>query len=158
MISYSRVGKGFSKACLVLLGASLVGCTSSVTLPLCPRIAANSYASVDKSAVVNRYILEQAKKRNLKISILSSYVAEFVGASKDIRWLKANYKTMLCAFNPLLEIDDKTTYLSCMAHADRWITLVIDGNAERLMLTDTVFHENCTTSPVMISRRSNNAR
>lgn len=138
------------RACCALLATTLFGALAGCAgakLPLCPAIAANSFDEYNSLATINRYIEERARERSITVKILSPYAAEFSGAPWDLEWLKANYKHMLCAFNPLLERDDRSTYLSCMGHADEWIALMSSGNPERLMLTQTSFHENCSTSP-----------
>jgi hypothetical protein len=119
-----------------------VGC--SAKLPLCPKIAAKSFEGYNPSAIVNNYILEQARARNVTIQALSPFAAEVSGLPTELEWFERNYKHMLCAFNPRVEVDDRSTYLSCMQHADEWIVITRE-KPENLMLTQTKFHEACST-------------
>lgn len=123
------------------------GCSAVTRLPLCPAIAANSYDSPDKLQFVNSYIARWAQERDIHITMLSPFVAAFEGAQFQLDELRENYRFMLCAFNPLLEVDDRSTYLSCMSHANQWVDIVRSASPENLLLVQTKYKENCVTSP-----------
>ncbi|MGV1957777.1 hypothetical protein ACQZ5G_14820 [Agrobacterium sp. 22-214-1] len=126
--------------------ATIAGCTSAEKFPLCPAIAANSYAVRAPDEIINSYVRQQAKDRGLTISPISSFAAEISGPAHELKWMKDNYKHMLCAFNPKVEIDDRATYLSCMSHADEWVRIVQSEHSETLLVSQTLFKENCVRS------------
>ena len=124
----------------------LAGCTT-VTLPLCPRLAEWSYPSGGgRGKTVNYFVDVNANRRGINIEPLSNFVANFTGSTWSAKWLKVNYKNMICAFDPRQmtgPANASDNYLSCMGHADNWIAITASGNAHDLMLADTKFSDNC---------------
>jgi hypothetical protein len=114
-------------------------------VPLCPAIAEISYPKEKiEGKLINYFALNEAEKLRVKIRPLSSYTAMLQGSSYSVASFLNEYKFMICAFNPKLEINDKSTYLSCMHHAQAWVDIVRSRQPEKLMLTETLFRENCT--------------
>lgn len=135
----------------VLLAVStlpfLSGCAVT-KVPLCPAIARNSYpAGTWNGDPVNRYVAFQAERRELQLSPLSPFIAEVRGATGNVVWLQRNYRFMLCAFDPVQELADKSTYESCMAHADEWARIVQSEHPEHLLASQTLFEASCATKP-----------
>lgn len=139
---------GQTVALLVKLALSSVvlciaGC-STVMLPLCPAIAKNSYGASEASNPANKKILEQASDRKIRVRQLSWFSAEFSGFAPSLASFQNDYKFMLCAFDPTLQkIFIRETYISCMNHAEEWITKVNSPNPAELMLSEAKFVENC---------------
>lgn len=122
--------------------------TVSIRLPLCPRLATLSYATIEegRGKLVGRFVAEQAVARKVEIIPLSSFVAEFKGPTKQIEWFKQNYGNLVCAFNNALVIEDEQTYLSCMHHVREWMTLIQTGKDAELMLKEHEYCPNCCGS------------
>jgi hypothetical protein len=127
-----------------LLSALLLSGCASTRLPLCPSIAAKSYPAGHSSSDVNWYTREQATRLGISISPVSAFAADFRGADWDVRWLQRNYPFMLCAFDPRQEVNVRSTYISCMRHAEEWIRRTQSKVPEDLMLEGVMFHENCS--------------
>src|ERR1700752_3100782 len=75
------------------------GCVT-VTLPLCPAVARNSYSLEEMPSPLNRMILEQAEVRGIAAQQLSWFAAEYKGFSRRIASFEQEYRFMLCAFDP----------------------------------------------------------
>lgn len=145
----------FASSILVL---GLAGCVQTGTpqpfpslgsktelVPLCPAIAEVSYPKTKiDGKLINYFAATEAEKLRVKISPISSYTAVVQGSSSSVSRFLNEYRFMICAFNPKLEINDRSTYLSCMRHAQSWINIVRSRQPEQLMLTETSFRENCT--------------
>jgi hypothetical protein len=121
----------------------------TITLPLCPKIASVSYNSADegKGKLINRFVADEAKRRGIEIHPLSYFIAEFKGPRSEVEWLKRNYASMLCGFNPELVVNDEATYTSCITHAVEWIKLIDEGRMNELMLDKYLYCPNCCTPP-----------
>ncbi len=137
----------FASSLLLLL--SLTGCVPFFLarpelVPLCPAIAEISFKEKKDGQLVNHFAEAEAKRLDVKISPLSSYVASVEGNPWGVARLVEEYKFLLCAFNSKLDINDRATYLSCTRHAQSWIDTVRSERPERLMLKETLFRENCT--------------
>ena len=130
---------------LIIISCTTAGCTS-VILPLCPAIAANSYPAQSEANYVNFFAKQNAEASHITISPLSWFSARFSGSIWDVETYKNSYKSMLCAFSPVQQqILIRQTYGSCMAHADNWITIVSSDKPEVLMTTQTLYYENCVS-------------
>lgn len=135
---------------LIASGVGLSGCSKfnfipAALFPLCPEIAEASYPEGKGTGqVINLYVKEQAREREILVTPLSAYVAELHGSNVDLAWFTANYPQMLCAFDPRQVVLDRETYLSCIKHAPEWISIVRSQHPENLMLTQTKFRENCS--------------
>ena len=140
----TEVRKTFIVALVTLGGCTIPPWDTDARFPLCPAIAQASYAPNTKTSFINKYILDQASDRHVEIRPLSEYAAEFVGPYDQISWFDANYKFMLCAFDPKQVVLDRDTYISCMSHADGWVRIVRSSHPENLLLTQTKFRENCS--------------
>lgn len=113
-------------------------------VPLCPAIAEVSYPKEKSDGkLINYFAANEAEKLRVKIRPLSSYTAVVQGGSASVFRFLNEYRFMICAFNPKLEINDRSTYLSCMRHAQSWINIVRSRQPERLMLEETSFRDNC---------------
>lgn len=134
----------YSRA-LVPLAVSLLlsGCADTVRLPLCPKIAERSFDEVQRGAVVNRYILQAVKARDIEIVELSKFAASFRGSGTALDWLQDNYVQLLCAFDPDHEENVRATYISCTQHARRWVEIIQSDAQEDLMIVQTLFRTNC---------------
>ena len=120
-----------------LLGLFLPGC-AVVQLPLCSRIA-NLGGGKDH---VNRYIRARAAERSIGITELSPYVAEYRGAIFSMPRFVANYRHMLCAFDPGSTTMPESRFHSCMHHAPVWMDAVRGGDVE-MLLRQGEFTSNC---------------
>jgi hypothetical protein len=132
-----------------LLLLSLTGCVPFFLgrpelVPLCPAIAEISFTKKKDGQLVNYFAETEAKRLGVKIRPLSSYTASVEGNPWSVAKLVEEYKFLMCAFNPKLDINDRATYLSCMSHAESWIDTVRSERPEKLMLKETLFRENCT--------------
>jgi hypothetical protein len=74
---------------------------------------------------------------------LSEFDAEFSGMVWNVRWLKRNYVTMLCAFDPVKVHDYTAAYTSCMDRAPQWVALVLAGRAKDLLKDPYDYAGNC---------------
>ena len=101
----------------------------------------------ERGLVVNKYIMDQASARNIKIAVLSEYEAELYGTPADLQWFTQNYPAMLCAFDPRQNLSNRETYISCTSHAPQWIEIIRSQHPEYLMLRQTKFLENCSSLP-----------
>jgi hypothetical protein len=114
-------------------------------VPLCPAIAELSYPNAKKDgALINYFLAGEAKRQNISVEILSSFSARLRGGRDKVSSVVSNYPRLVCAFNQNLEPNDSSTYTSCMAHAKEWIEIV-EKAPEELMLSNTLFKENCVT-------------
>ena len=144
VVQVARLLQKASALALVTVGG--IGCTT-ITLPLCPTIAKSSYSAGESASPVNKRIVEQALARKIEVRQLSWFGAEFRGFAPTLNSFEADYKFMLCAFDPTLQkVFIRETYISCMNHADEWITKIRSGNPAELMLTETKFVENCAAA------------
>lgn len=123
---------------------SLLSACATTKLPLCPAIAGKSYANPTEDKALGMLLEQEIKKREIAVSQLSWFAAEFSGKSSDISWLSRNYPEIICSFDPKIKkIYIRETYTSCMAHANQWITAIQAGRPESLMLQETRFFEIC---------------
>jgi hypothetical protein len=118
---------------------------NTIRLPLCPKLAEMSYDSIEegRGKIIGRTVAEAASARKVRITPLSSFVADFTGPTEQIRWFKRNYPDLLCAFNPKLVVNVEATNLSCMNHVRQWMDLVASGKEEDLMLNEYLYCPNC---------------
>lgn len=122
----------------------LTGC-SSATLPLCPLLAEWSYPTAGEGKVVNYYIQQAADDKAISVRPLSAFLGYYRGNEFGMKWLISHYREMLCAFDPRKvtgSASPSQVYLSCMAHADRWIE-VVQRDPHDLFLGGTEYYENC---------------
>lgn len=127
----------------VLSAMICAGC-ASVRLPLCPAIAHNTYQDSNVKSPIGKLVAEAAEIRNIKITPLSWFAAEFHGAYWSANWMNRNYQYLVCGFDPSKQNTYiRETYLSCMAHSKEWIGIIQSGAPENLMLAETKFFENC---------------
>lgn len=131
-------------ACLSLLGGTARAGTAAVRVPLCPKLAVQSYSNpAMPEAVVNKYAAAQAQAKKLTITPLSSFVAEVSGDKKKVKWFEENYIFMVCAFDSAQVPNDEQVYITCTQYARRWIDIVQSAKPEDLMLQETHFASVC---------------
>ena len=118
------------------------GCVAT-KLPLCPQVAQLSYPRGAAPSDVNRFVSDRARERRVRVTPLSTFVAEFRGYVGDVRWLERNYRTLLCAFDSSQVVDDGRLYGACMSNASGWIAVVQSARPEYLMLDKTFFKDTC---------------
>ena len=129
---------------IVLVLLILSPACATVRLPLCPQVAALSYPTPPpQGTMVGRFTKEQAAERNIRISVLSSFIAAFSGRRGQVTWLKKHYADLLCGFDTDRVTLDAQTYLVCRTHAPGWIKLAQSRQPERLMLAETKFETVC---------------
>lgn len=128
-----------------LFTLTFCSCTTTERFPLCPKIAALSYSSREegRGQVVNKFVKDEARRRDVSIIIVSNFVAELEGSPRDIAWFEANYPTLLCAFNPELVIEDEATHTSCHSHVKKWTEIIKTRRENELMLEGNLFCPNC---------------
>jgi len=107
--------------------------------PLCPRLAATHPGEND----IGARLLEACKKHHIKITVLSSNVAEFKGNRKQLQWLRRNYAVLLCDFNESDNSLDALVYTSCLDHANNWIKIVQEKRFQDLMRDGTIYCPVC---------------
>jgi hypothetical protein len=130
-------------ACVV--AAQLLAGCASIRLPLCSTIAARSFPEGAETGPVNAFIQAAAERRRIRIEVLSPITARFRGSRGDVRWLEANYKHLVCAFEPGQVSNARSTYMSCLAHAEEWVAATQSKSPENLMLQQYLYVENCMT-------------
>jgi hypothetical protein len=118
------------------------GC-ATVRLPLCPSLAHVSAPVAQSSDDVNFFVRQNAGQRRIRVAQLSTFNAEFKGATWDIKWLRTHYITMLCAFNPTKIDAYGSTYTSCMDKAPQWISLIEMGREKDLLNDPYDYVGNC---------------
>ncbi len=126
----------------IVLAGTLSAC-ATIRVPLCPAIAEKSYPDPQIGEVVNRYMAERARSKNIAISPLSPFAAEIGGSVFAVEWFDRNYPWMLCGFESRQMLYDRETFLSCMHHASEWMKIVRSNQLESLMLRETKYVENC---------------
>lgn len=129
----------------LLLTLTFCSCTTTERFPLCPKIAALSYPSREegKGQVVNKFVKDEALRRDVSIVLISNFVAELKGSRRNIAWFESNYPSLLCAFNPGLVIEDEATHTSCHSHVRNWMEMVKNQRENELMLEKNLFCPNC---------------
>ena len=125
------------------------GCTTTVNLPICRQLSEVSYDSLEqgKGKILGKNLADSVLKRNIRVTPLSSYKAEYTGWHKDIRWLRDNYVDLLIDFNPELVIFDEETYQSARNHSVDWIRLVEQGKDSELMSDKYGYCPLCCSAP-----------
>lgn len=118
------------------------GC-SSIRLPLCPKVAAVSFPAATQTSPVNRYVAAEAQRRGLELTPLSPFVAEFSGPISTLSSFEANYRFLVCAFDPNQERDPRAAFMTCIAHAPYWIEAVKSEAPQNLMLQEHLYFERC---------------
>jgi hypothetical protein len=118
---------------------SFAGCQST-KLPLCPKLATTKPSP---TAGISKTLYAICVNRNIKITVLSSTVAEFTGTHRQLNWLVSNYCTILCDFNQYTVINDKAFYDGCMTNAANWIKIIQGNRLDTLMLNSTNYCNNC---------------
>lgn len=129
---------------LVVLSSCLISGCSTVSLPLCPRIAELSYEETDASkSEMNKYLAEAVRARNISVMNVGPFEAEYQGSWREIRWLEQNYPALLCAFSPSRVIDPTAVHTACMDRAPGWISVVKGGRIDNLFLDDYGYKSSC---------------
>jgi hypothetical protein len=98
---------------------------------------------VDDAAYVNALTRAQARRRNIRVTVLSPFIAEFSGARAHMVWLRKNYRFLVCGFDVDQVINDKGVYMVCTSSAEKWIQAVQSDTPESLMAADTSFEATC---------------
>lgn len=138
------VSAGSGRAVLVVLFSWLVSSCSTVSLPLCPRIAGLSYEESDASkSEVNKYVVEAIRARNISMMNVGPFEAEYKGSWREITWLEKNYPALLCAFSPSRVIDPTAVHTACMDRAPGWISVVKSGRIDNLFLDSYGYKSSC---------------
>lgn len=133
----------FNFGIIMILSMALVsGCTSAI-LPLCPKIAAVSYPQGEEQSPVNFYLINETKRSNLKLSILSPFAIELRGSLVAMNRIKRNYPHFLCAFDPKQEQSIKAAYMTCITYAPKWIDSIQSKEPQYLMLEENYYFERC---------------
>jgi hypothetical protein len=126
-----------------VLALLLSGC-ATVKLPLCPRLAALSQEGKPvASTAVNEFVKHAAIQRDVSITVISPFIAEFTGSWTGVTWLESNYPTLLCSFNPTNVIDPTTVHTVCTKNSPAWMRVVKDGRVEDLFLEEYLFKASC---------------
>jgi hypothetical protein len=131
---------------LLLLSAAsaLLSACASVNLPLCPRVAALSSASDSPPVLTpNRFILEAAKRKDIEVTVITPFVAQYKGSWTSLTWIESNYPALVCAFDPRAVIDPTSLHTSCTRHAPEWIAIVKAGTLDDLFLDPFLFKAIC---------------
>ena len=103
-------------------------------VPLCPAIA--EVSSQEKSGKLINYSLSEAEKLRLKVRPLSSYTAIMQTAHRRFP-VSQRIQVHDLRLQSQTGNNDKSTYLSCMRHAQTWINIVV-ATATEMMLADVV--------------------
>lgn len=120
----------------------LSGCVSLV-VPLCPKVAAASYPAEHAPSPVNRYLLEAARQWKVEVTVLSPFAAELYGARRNVARMEANYRFLLCSFDPANVANVEAAYMTCIAHAPTWMAAVKSGTPQHLMLEESLYRARC---------------
>lgn len=129
-------------ACAGSIVLLTTGC-ASVRLPLCPTVARSTYAPGEQAGPLGSYTASAVAARRLKAQPTSPFTATFSGSKGDVRWLLANYPQLVCAFEPTRADNPRSSYVSCVAHAPAWVTVIRSPHPENLMLPEHLYYENC---------------
>ncbi|NKI60066.1 hypothetical protein HCG46_17515 [Labrenzia sp. PO1] len=114
-------------------------------VPLCPAIAEVSFPDAKQDgALVNHFVIKEAARQKVNVEVVSGFTARISGRRNRVEAMIAGYPSLLCSFNQSLKPNGQSTYTSCMAHAKEWMDIVQNSPGE-LMLSHTLFRENCTT-------------
>lgn len=138
---------GIWKVSLMTCAALLFLATGCCTIkrPLCPRLANQSYTPpLPPDIRLNHDMDAELKARDIRVSVLSPFVAEFSGNIHEIHWLKQNYPQMLCGFNPIGIAEREIEYTTCMKYADSWASIVNSSQPGNLMLDNSHYPGVCT--------------
>lgn len=127
---------------LIVISGSMATLTSchTIKLPLCPKL---STTKPSPKSGISKTLYDICNEKNIKVTVLSSTVAEFKGSKIKLRWLVANYCIILCDFNQQTVSNDKAYYEGCMANAAKWIEIVQGDRLDTLMLNSTNYCTNC---------------
>lgn len=112
-------------------------------MPLCEKIATYSYAPGEEKSYINKFIVDIAKERNVKVTPLSRVAVELHGGVFDIEWMRRNYSFMLCAFDPSQEVNNVAAYMTCMKHSPEWVKIIQSDHPELLGDTEYLYQERC---------------
>ena len=121
-----------------ILGVALAGC-STLVVPLCPKLL-DPVGAVDG---VNRYTLEQTRRQGVIVEPLSPFVARLRGSYFGVESVKADYRFLVCAFDPNVVIPDEATFMRCVNHAPSWVDHLNSREPEELMLTELSYSGTC---------------
>jgi hypothetical protein len=108
--------------------------------PLCCRLAKTKPSAQE---CVGKNLYEICNKKGIKITVLSSNIAEFKGTKRQMRWLQNNYHILLCDFNQDTTIFGKDDYITCISHAKEWIKIIQGKKLENLMQEGTNYCPVC---------------
>jgi len=118
------------------------GCASA-RVPLCAKIAAQSYPNNAQPSVVSRYAAEAAVKKGITVIPLSPFAADIHGGRSRMKWYLDRYPFMLCGFDPTRVIEDEQVYNVCMSNARRWMTIVNSDRPQDLMSVGVPYADAC---------------
>jgi hypothetical protein len=124
---------------IISIFTSLASCHST-KLPLCPKLSTTNPSPVTG---ISKTLYDICNKRNIKVTVLSSTVAEFNGPRRQLKWLVSNYSIILCDFNQQTVVNDKAYYDGCMTNSINWIKIVQGNRLDTLMLNSTNYCINC---------------
>jgi hypothetical protein len=108
--------------------------------PLCPKL---SNTKPSEKIGVGKTIFDVCNERKIKITILSTNIAEFSGSTKDIKWLQENYHILICDFDQEKSLLGRTEYTNCLAKSEEWIKLIQNKKIDELMLDGTLYCPTC---------------
>ena len=126
----------------VLIFFGPLGCTRML-VPLCPKLAEQSFDPPRPGTAVNRYLQAEADHRHVKIHVLSPFVGELEGMPWDISWFRQRYVYIVCGFDPHNVIEDRSICLECLARANKWLALIQSRAPEDLFLKETDYVPLC---------------
>ena len=119
------------------------GCCARILVPLCPKLAEESYDPPKRGAVVNRYMQAEADRRHIEIHVVSPFVAALQGTPWDIGWFRHHYVFMVCGFDPHNVIEDEAVGMTCLRRAKRWLELIESSAPEDVLLKEAEYGPIC---------------
>lgn len=141
--AFSECAKNIGSVSIAAICVFLSGC-ASVNLPLCPRLAGLSRPDRDGAAIyVNEFVSRAAKQKDVRITVLNPFVAEFNGGWSNVDWIQKNYPTLLCSFDPARVIDPTSVHTVCTKHASSWVAIIKDDRLDDLFLEEHLYKASC---------------
>ena len=112
------------------------GCSVTVKLPICYQLSKDNLCKIEGLDAINKVTYNNCIKRNIKITPLSSIVAEFTGTKVNINWLIQNYYILVCDFDPDKHGDyTNEKNCSCLTYSKAWIDIVQGNRIDTITLS-----------------------
>jgi hypothetical protein len=129
----------FQSSFLLICLIGLLSCTKSL-FPLCPRLSDTKPSNQNG---ISKTLFDICKERKIKITILSTNIAEFSGPYKQMKWLQDNYHILICDFDQDTSILGRTEYTNCLSKSQDWIKIIQSTNPGNLMLDGSLYCPTC---------------